>query len=132
MIFQDTFKKLLDIKFLRFIIVGGFATLTHYIFYLLFLNIIDKNLAFFFGFAISFILNYFLSATFTFKKAKKVNNFIGFIIGHLFNFFIQLLLLNVFANFLSVDKLIAPIFVFVVAFPINYLVIRFVFNLDNI
>ena len=79
------------------------------------------------GYFISFVFNYVLSARFTFRKKKSVKNGIGFGGAHLFNYLLQICLLNLFI-YLGVSKTLAPVPVYCIAIPTNFIIVRFVFR----
>lgn len=119
-------KKILE--FIRFVIVGGIATIIHYlIYYLLQLINIKFNLAYTIGYAISFIFNFIASNYFTFKTEVSVNKGIKFTVAHIINYLIQMLLLNIYIK-VGIPNSIAPIFVFIIAIPINFIMVRFALN----
>ena len=85
------------------------------------------NVAYTVGYVASFLVNYLLSAAFTFKERKSVKNGIGFTIAHLFNYLLQVSLLNLFI-WLSVPPAYAPIPVYCIAVPTNFILVRTVFR----
>ena len=113
--------------FMRFGIVGVIATALHYGVYLLLKEWAGMNLAYALGYFISFIANYILSACFTFKKKKSVKNGLGFCMAPLFNYLLQAGLLNFFV-WLGISETLAPVPVYCIAVPVNFIIVRFVFN----
>ena len=111
----------------RFGIVGVVAVAINYAIYLVLLPYIDKSVAYAIGYVISFCFNYWLSAHFTFKKETNKKNGIGFAGAHVFNFFLQIGLLNFFV-WLGVPKVWAPLPMYCIAVPSNFLIVRLVFN----
>lgn len=112
---------------LRFGVVGVAATLIHYGVYLLLQTMMNENVAFVIGYFISFVFNYLMSAWFTFKKSTSVKNGVGFALAHAFNLGLQLCLLNIFL-FVGISRELAPLPVYCIAVPVNFLVVRFVFR----
>ena len=55
-------------EFIRFIMVGVFATALHYGLYFIFQRFINVNIAYRIGYILSFIANFYLTALFTFGK----------------------------------------------------------------
>ncbi len=108
---------------IRFIIVGVLATIIHYGIYYLCKSFIAVNIAYTLGYVISFIANYFLSSYFTFRTNATAKKVVGFGLSHLINYGLHMLLLNVFLHFGVNDK-IAPIFVFAIAIPVNFILVR--------
>lgn len=111
----------------RFVVVGITATAVHYGAYFMLYDKMNESLAYTIGYAVSFILNYVLSARFTFKKQTSIKNGAGFAAAHAFNYLLQVCLLNMFL-FIGVGKLFAPIPVYCIAVPANFAMVRFVFK----
>ena len=118
---KDTVKEAL-----WFCIVGAVATAIHYGVYFLLQFSLDVNAAYTAGYVVSFIYNYILSARFTFRKKTSVKNGIGFGGAHLVNYFLQVSLLNIFL-WLGISRPLAPVPVYCIAIPVNFLMVRFVF-----
>ncbi len=114
-------------ELVRFGVVGVIATALHYGIYWLLHDLINVNVAYTLGYFISFVFNYVLSARFTFRKKKSVKNGIGFGGAHLFNYLLQICLLNLFI-YLGVSKTLAPVPVYCIAIPTNFIIVRFVFR----
>ena len=115
---------------IRFAAVGVFATAVHYIVYYLLLGVMSHNMAFTVGSVVSFASNYVLSSLFTFKVPMSLQKLLGFGLSHLINYLIQICLLNVVLWF-GVKETLAPLPVYVVAVPINFLLVRFVLKRRN-
>ena len=111
----------------RFCIVGVIATGLHYGLYLGLRKLIPLTAAYILGYGFSFIANYFLTSRFTFKKKTNVQTGAGFLFAHLFNLALQTCLLNLFVH-MGVGTSLAPIPVFAIAIPVNFLFVRFVFR----
>ncbi|MDF2699563.1 MAG: multidrug resistance protein [Haloplasmataceae bacterium] len=111
-------------EFIRFVIIGIFATLINYIFYYLFLKVVDKNISLIIGYIISFFFNFFASNLFTFKTKPNMTTGYRFIIAHGVNLLNQLILLNLF-TFLGLSDTLAPIPVYLITIPLNFLFVRF-------
>lgn len=118
---------LFDKSFIRFCIVGVIATAIHYGVYYLLLKLISPNVAFTIGYIVSFCCNYLLTSRFTFKKKPTAGNGVGFAFSHLVNYGLQMLFLNIFIS-LGLGEKIAPIPVYCICVPVNYLLVRFVFK----
>ena len=114
-------------EILRFGIVGVVATLLHYVIYWILQHWINVNVAYTIGYFLSFIANYFLSAQFTFREKTTTRNGIGFAGAHLFNYLFQMVLLNIFL-WLGVSKALAPLPVYSIAVPVNFILVRTVFK----
>lgn len=113
------------VEFIRFVLVGILATALHYGIYLLLFKInIPYNVAFTSGYFISFIFNYFASNYFTFKTTPNKEKGVKFAFAHVFNYFLQMSLLNLYI-YIGINKSIAPFFVYLVAVPTNFIFVRF-------
>ena len=113
------------LEFIRFVIVGIGATVIHYGIYLILEYGIHLNYNFSYtvGYVISFIFNFFASTFFTFKTEANAQNGVKFAGAHLMNYFVHMILLNVFI-IIGISDNIAPIFVFPIAIIINFFMVR--------
>lgn len=114
-------------EFIRFVIVGILATALHYGLYFILQNFINVNVAYTLGYIISFIVNFYLTAYFTFGRKPSWRKAFGFGGAHLVNYLLHMGLLNLFL-WLGLSKPYAPIPVFAIAIPVNFLLVRFVFK----
>ena len=114
-------------EFIRFVMVGVLATALHYGIYFLLQRFINVNIAYTLGYALSFIANFYLTAYFTFSKKPSWSKAFGFGGAHLFNYLLHIGLLNT-VLWLGLSKTLAPIPVFAIAIPVNFLLVRFVFK----
>ena len=111
----------------RFGLVGVLATALHYGVYLGMKRLVPITVAYIIGYGISFIANYFLTASFTFQKKTSIRTGLGFLGAHLFNLALQTGLLHLFM-LLGVGSGLAPLPVYAIAIPINFLLVRYVFS----
>lgn len=114
-------------EFIRFVMVGIFATALHYGLYFVLQGTINVNVAYTLGYALSFIANFYLTAYFTFGRKPSWSKALGFGGAHLVNYLLHIGLLNLFI-WLGLSKPLAPFPVFAIAIPINFLLVRFVFK----
>lgn len=124
------------VEFFRFCLVGVVATILHYGIYLLLLKVfkidsqIGENVAYSIGYLLSWCANLWLTAKFTFKEKVTVKRGIGFAVSHAVNYVLHLLFLNLFLSF-GVSSQVAPIPVYCIVVPINFLLVRTVFKKLN-
>ncbi len=118
---------LLNSEFIRFVAVGIVATATHYCVYLLFKEFLSVNLSYALGYGVSFLLNYVLSARFTFRSKTSIAKLLGFAASHAVNFALHIYLLNLYLS-MGLSETIAPIPVYAIAIPVNFILVRFVFK----
>ena len=124
---MEIFNKKLFGQAIRFCIVGVMAVAIHYAIYLLLKQWVVHVVAFAIGYFISFIANFFMTAKFTFKKDATTKKGVGFLGAHIINFILQTSLLQLFL-WLGVDENFAPIPVYCIAVPVNFMLVRFVFR----
>mgnify|MGYP001640881017 FL=1 len=109
---------------LRFALVGGIATLIQYGVYLLMLYAVSPTLANTIGYAVSFLFNFLASTRYTFKVKTNARHGIGFAFCHVVNYGLQILMLHLFLT-LGFSKTLAPVPMFCVCVPVNFLLVRF-------
>lgn len=119
------------LEFIRFALVGILATALHYGLYYLLQILINVNIAYATGYLLSFIVNFYLTAYFTFGTRPSWKKAVGFSGAHLVNFLIHMLLLNLFL-WAGISQTWAPLPVFAIAIPVNFILIRFVFKHKNL
>ncbi len=111
----------------RFAFVGGLATVLHYGIYLVLQRFLQVDLAYTIGYITSFIANFYLTAYFTFHSSPSWKKLMGMGGAHAINYILHITLLNVFL-WIGISKTYAPIPVFAIAIPINFILVRFVFK----
>ncbi len=111
----------------RFGVVGVLATVLHYGIYYLLLRFIGVNFAYATGYLLSFVVNFYLTAYFTFRTAPSWRRLIGMGGAHGVNFLLHMCLLNLFV-WLGIPDRWAPLPVFAIAIPVNFLLVRLVFT----
>lgn len=120
---------------MRFGIVGVTATLLQYFIYWLLLRLAIhwdveagthtlSTVAMTIGYVVSFIYNFIASTRFTFRVKANARRGAGFLFSHVVNYSLQMLTLNLFL-LLGIGKQWAPIPMFCVCVPINFLLVRF-------
>lgn len=122
-------------QFIRFAIVGALATAIHYGLYLLIVwanNIgedetLYTNIAYSIGYVVAWCANFYLSAHFTFQSNTSLKRGIGFALSHGVNYVLHIIFLNLFL-WLGLSETIAPIPVFCIVIPINFILVRYVFT----
>lgn len=119
--------KLINIEFVRFGIVGILATIIHYLIYWLLLNYFSASISYTIGYALSFVCNFYLSSKFTFKSKATIQKGLGFGLSHLVNYILQIVILNI-SIWIGIAKIFAPIPVYFICIPINFLLVRYVFK----
>ena len=111
----------------RFALVGAFATALHYGLYWLLLRCLAPAVAYAIGYALSFLANFYLTAWLTFRTGPSWRKLAGMGGAHGLNFLLHLGLLELFL-WLGVPPQWAPLPVFAVAIPVNFLLVRWVFQ----
>ena len=111
----------------RFAVVGTISTALNYVIYWILLHWINVNVAYTIGYVLSFLVNYWLSAHWTFKEKTSTKNGIGFGGAHLVNYLLHIVLFNFFL-WLGLSNELAPLGVYLIAVPTNFILVRFVFR----
>ena len=114
-------------EIVRYGIVGILATAIHYGVYLLCQWVIPANIAYTIGWIVSMGCNFYLSSRFTFRKDMSVYRAGGFISSHVVNYLMHMGLFNLFL-WLGIGQVYAPLLVYCIVIPINYILVRFVFT----
>jgi len=107
----------------RFGIVGVIAAGIHYGVYWIFLKWINPTFAYSIGYAVSFVINFFLSSFFTFKIRPDIKKGFRFALSHGINYLLHICFLNVFL-YLGIPKVFAPFPVFALVVPINFILVQ--------
>lgn len=114
-------------EIIRFGIVGVGATVLHYGIYYLLQQSINVNIAYTIGYILSFIANFYATAYFTFASFPSWKKLFGMGAAHGVNYLLHIVLLNIFL-YIGIAKEWAPLPVFVIVIPVNFVLVRFVFK----
>ena len=101
-------------EFVRFAVVGVTATGVHYAVYWLLQHVLNVNVAYTAGYLAGFVLNFYLTARFTFRTRPSWTKLFGMGAAHAVNY--------------GLSNEWAPLPVFAIAVPVNFLLVRFVFK----
>ena len=114
-------------EFLRFVMVGLFATGLHYGIYFVLQKFIQVNVAYTLGYVLSFVANFYLTAYFTFGSLLPGRKLLasGGTSDKLSDTYRIVESLSA-VGFFPVRWL--PSHVFLIAIPVNFLLVRFVFK----
>lgn len=112
---------------IRFGLVGAVCTVLHYALYYVMQLCINVNVAYTLGYALSFIANFYLTSWFTFGTGPSWRKLFGMGGAHVVNYLLHIALLNLFLR-LGIAQEWAPVPVFAIAIPVNFILVRFVFK----
>lgn len=118
-------------ELLRFGVVGITATVLQYGVYRAALCRLDHNLAMTIGYVVSFIFNFFASTRYTFRIDETTGRGLGFALSHVVNYLLQMATLNLFIG-VGLSKSLAPVPMFAVCVPINFVLVRFFLKQNGI
>jgi putative flippase GtrA len=119
----------------RFGVVGLTATLIQYGIYWLLIHLYTPqgsgaslhtwaSIAMTVGYIVSFVFNFFASTHYTFRVKANAKRGAGFALSHVVNYLLQMVTLNFFL-WIGIPKQWAPIPMFCVCVPVNFLLVRF-------
>ena len=108
----------------RFGIVGALATLLQYAIYSVMLLWCSPSLSMTVGYVLSFIFNFVASTRFTFKVETNAKHGAGFALSHVVNYLLQMVTLHFFL-WIGVSERLAPIPMFCICAPVNFVLVRF-------
>ena len=119
-------------QIVRFGIVGLTATLIQYGVYWILIHIIGLSghihlwptVAMTIAYLISFVCNFIASTHFTFHVKANAKKGAGFLFSHVINYFLQMVTFNFFL-WIGMGHLWAPIPMFCICVPTNFLLVRF-------
>ena len=114
-------------EFCRFALVGVVATAVHYVVYCLLQRAMAAGAAYSVGYVVSLTANFALTSLFTFRARATLKRGVGFGLAHLCNYLLQMGLLYVMLA-AGVSREAAPLPVWCIAVPVNFLMVRFVFK----
>lgn len=109
----------------RFGITGVVSTLVTYGVYYILLKWLNPTISFTIAYILAMVVNYLMTTLFTFKVNANTKNALGFIVSNGINYALCTALLNMFI-WLGVSKQLAPIPMYAISIPVNFLIVRFV------
>ena len=109
----------------RFGITGVVSTLVTYGVYYILLKWLNPTISFTIAYILAMVVNYLMTTLFTFKVNANTKNALGFIVSNGINYALCTVLLNMFI-WLGVSKQLAPIPMYAISIPVNFLIVRFV------
>jgi len=115
-------------EIVRFGLVGGISTVLQYGFYVIFVKAVHVRAvpSSMISYALSFIVNFFLSSYFTFHTRPNAKKGLGFTLSHLFNMGLQTGLVAIFKGIVGPTLALLP--ALAICIPVNYLLVRFAFT----
>ncbi len=122
-------------ELIRFIAVGGFATVLQYGMYIVFLMAVGTTpvVSTLISYAISFIANFFLSSYFTFRSNPNAKKGLAFTMSHLINMGMQTGLVAIFTGLVAIFKgvvglILALLPALAICVPVNFILVRYAFT----
>ena len=120
-------------EFIRFCIIGGASTLLNYGIYVVLIKLILidagwwPSVAYTMGYILSWLFNFWFSARFTFRTDVSFKRGVGFAVSHAITYALHVGLLNLFI-YIGVPPEWAPIPMYCIAVPTNFILVRIVFR----
>lgn len=115
-------------ELIRFIAVGGFATVLQYGMYIVFLMAVGTTavVSTLISYAISFIANFFISSYFTFRSNPNAKKGLAFTLSHLINMGMQTGLVAIFKGVVGPTLALLP--ALAICVPVNFILVRYAFT----
>lgn len=111
-------------EIIRFAIVGVLATALQYALYWALLHWLSPTPSMTIGYAVSFAFNFIASTRYTFRVEASARRGAGFALSHAVNYVLQMVVLNL-AIWMGVPEQWAPVPMFAVCVPVNFVLVRF-------
>lgn len=111
-------------ELIRFGIVGVVATMLQYGIYLVCVRWMHVTIANTVGYGLSFMFNFWASTRYTFRVKANAKRGAGFVLSHGVNYLLQQAVLMG-AVLMGVPERWAPLPMFAVCVPVNFLLVRF-------
>ncbi|MBD5303554.1 MAG: GtrA family protein [Muribaculaceae bacterium] len=113
---------------IRFVFVGGFATVLQYGMYVVFVHAVGTTpvVSTLISYGISFIANFFLSSYFTFKSNPNAKKGLAFTLSHLINMGMQTGLVAIFKGIVGPTLALLP--ALAICVPVNFFLVRYAFK----
>lgn len=113
-------------EFIRFCIVGTFATLIDAAVFYIVRQFTCYQIALVGGYVLSLIVNYFLTVLWTFRQKPTMMNALGVLVAHMINLFVvRMSLMYLFVDMLGINDRIAYIPTLLISMFTNYIVVRY-------
>ena len=109
----------------RFGFTGGVSTIVNYAFYYMLLLWLSPTVSFTMAYLVAMVINYLMTTSFTFRVKANKKNAVGFVVSNAINYILCALFLNLFI-WVGISKQLAPIPMYMICIPINFLIVRFV------
>lgn len=122
-------KNPIDNSLVRFCEVGGLCAFIDWATFTALCTIVPYRLAVVAGFAVSFVVNYWLTAKWTFKKEMSTQKFAGMLGAHLINLFVvRMGVLYILVELVAIEESVAYIPTLIIAALTSYLMVKYVFK----
>lgn len=113
-------------EFIRFCIVGAFATLIDAAVFYIVRQFACYQVALVSGYVLSLIVNYFLTVLWTFKQKPNMKNALGVLVAHMINLFVvRMSLMYLFVDIFGINDRIAYVPTLLISMVTNFIVVRF-------
>ena len=125
MILEDRLTPQME-EFIRFCIVGAFATLIDAAVFYIVRQFACYQVALVSGYVLSLIVNYFLTVLWTFKQKPTMKNALGVLVAHMINLFVvRMSLMYLFVDLIGINDRIAYVPTLLISMVTNFIVVRF-------
>lgn len=113
--------KYMNKEFSKFILVGVTNTVVTYIIYLLFLMLFEYNIAYGISYLSGIVISFVLNGKFVFKASLTIGKALKYPLVYIVQYVINLVVLNVLIEYISINEKVAPLLVIIISIPITFI-----------
>jgi len=122
------YKRLLEIKFFRFLLTGGLNTCVTYGLYLILLNFFTYTVSYSISYVCGILLAFLLSRYFVFKEHQGLKSVLFFPLVYVAQYLFGLLIVWIWVSVLRLPESLAPLTAVALSLPLTYTLSKFVFT----
>jgi putative flippase GtrA len=115
----------INIDFLKFVIIGGFNTLSSTVLAFLLMLFMQANVAYVLSYILSLILAYYLNTWFIFKQKPELQKLIRFCLAYIPNFIINNVTFIIIYNIMGMHEFVALILSVIIGMPVTFICVKF-------
>lgn len=119
--------ELMNLRFFRFLLTGGFNTGVTYVFYLVLLNFLPYMWSYSISYVCGIVLAFVLGRFFVFKEHRGLKSVLFFPFVYVAQYIFGMLVVWFWVNKLFFSQALAPLAAITLSLPLTYLLTKLVF-----